>query len=85
MDFKCLGKKNVIVINGGTNDFDIRVFNVNKNRMAVMTKFMLKYNNTNIILVNIPYMSRYDLVTDSKVNLEIQAIITCGCCGTRSQ
>jgi hypothetical protein len=29
MEFKCLGKKDVIVINGGTNDFDI--FSINKN------------------------------------------------------
>jgi hypothetical protein len=35
----------------------------------MMTKFMLKYNNANIILVNIQY--RYDLAKDSKVNLEI--------------
>jgi hypothetical protein len=38
----------------------------------MMTKFMLKYNNTNIILVTIPH--RYDLAKDSDFNLEIQAI-----------
>jgi hypothetical protein len=65
-----LEKKDVIVINGGT--YDIDKFSINRNRIiVVMTEFMLKYNNTNIILVNIPH--RYDFATDSKVNLEIQA------------
>jgi hypothetical protein len=32
---------------------------------------MLKYNNTNIIIVQIP--QRYDLANDSRTNLEIQA------------
>jgi hypothetical protein len=37
----------------------------------MMTQFIQKYNNTNIIVVNIPH--RYDLAKDSKINLEIQA------------
>ena len=37
----------------------------------MMTNFMLKYNNTNIITVNIPH--RHDLANDSKTNLEVQA------------
>jgi lysophospholipase L1-like esterase len=37
----------------------------------MMTQFMQKYNNTNIIVVNIPH--RHDLAKDSKTNLEIQA------------
>jgi ABC-type uncharacterized transport system auxiliary subunit len=32
---------------------------------------MQKYNNTNIIVVNIPH--RHDLAKDSRINLEIQA------------
>ena len=35
---------------------------------------MQKYSNTNIILVNIP--QRHDLVKDSRINLEIQALST---------
>jgi hypothetical protein len=66
MEFKCLGKKDVIIITGGS--YDIDTFSINRNRIVVMmTEFMLKYNNTNIILVNIPH--RYDLANDSKVNL----------------
>jgi len=36
-----------------------------------MTKFMQKYNNTNIVFVNIP--QGHDLPKDSRINLEIQA------------
>jgi hypothetical protein len=42
-----------------------------KESVSVMTQFMQKYNNTNIIAVNIPH--RHDVAMDSKTNLEIQA------------
>jgi lysophospholipase L1-like esterase len=63
-------EKDVIVINGGANDIGS---NRNKtNRVLVkMTQFMQKYNNTNIIIVNIPH--RYDTDRNSMTNLEIQA------------
>jgi hypothetical protein len=89
MEFKCLGKKDVIVINGGS--YDIDKSNINRNRIVVMmTEFMLKYNNNNnnIVLGNIP--RRYVLAKDSKVNIEIQAIndklskiaVTYACCNS---
>jgi len=40
----------------------------------MMTQFMQKYNNTNIIFVNIP--QRHDLAKYSRTNLEIQAFNT---------
>jgi hypothetical protein len=42
MEFKCLGRKDVIVINGGTNDIDNN--STERNRVSVMmTQFMQKY------------------------------------------
>ena len=41
---------------------------------VMMTQFMQKYNNTNIIVVYIPH--RHDLAKDSRTNLEIQAFNT---------
>jgi hypothetical protein len=38
--------------------------------LAKMTQFMQTYNNTNIVIVCIPY--RYDLYKDSMTNLAIQ-------------
>jgi lysophospholipase L1-like esterase len=70
MEFKGVGRKDLIVINGGTSDIDNN--STERNRVAVMmTQLMQKYNNTNIIVVNIPY--RHDLAMDSRTNLEIQA------------
>jgi len=68
-EFKCLGKKDVIVVNGGTNDLDN---NTEKTKTALvhMLQFAQKYTNTNIITVNIPL--RHDLAMNSEINLEIQ-------------
>ena len=69
-DFKCLRRKDVIVINGGTNDID----NNSSKESGVpvkMTQFMQRYNNNNIIAVNIPH--RYDLDKDPMTNSGIQA------------
>jgi len=48
MEFKCLGKKNITVVNGGTNDLDN---NSEKRKSALvhMLQFAQKYENTNII------------------------------------
>ena len=69
MEFKCLGKKGVIVVNGGTNDLEI---NSEKRKSALvhMLQFSQKYVNTNVIMVNTPL--RRNLATDSQINLEIQ-------------
>jgi hypothetical protein len=70
MELQCLGRKDIIVINGGTND--INNVSSKRNKISVMmTQFIQKYNNTNIVVVNIPH--RYDLAKDSRTNLEIQA------------
>ena len=60
----------MIVINGGTNDTD-NISNKKSGVLVKMTQFMLRYNNTNIIAVNISH--RYDLDKDSITNSEIQA------------
>jgi hypothetical protein len=67
MDFKCLGKKDISVINGGTNDLDN---NSEKCAFVHMLQFVQKYVNTNIIMLNTPL--RHDLALDSRVNFEIQ-------------
>jgi glutathione peroxidase-family protein len=70
MEFMCLGKKDVIVINEGTNNIGSN--NIKRNGILVMmTQFMQKYNNTKLIVVNIPH--RHYLAKDSRTNLEIQA------------
>ena len=73
MEFECLGRKDVIVINGGTNDIDNNGTKIN-GVSVMMTQFMQKYSNTNIIVVNIPH--RHDLVKDYRTNLKIQVFNT---------
>ena len=58
------------MINGGTNDISSQRNQINRN-LVKMTQFMQKYNNTNIIVVNIPHT--YDMDRNSVTNLEIQA------------
>jgi len=69
MEFKLLGKKEIIVINGGTNDLDN---NSEKRKSALvhMLQFAQKYVNTNIIMVNTSL--RHDLAMDSQISFEIQ-------------
>ena len=69
----CLKRKDVIVINGGTNYISNNSTKRNET-LVMVTQFMQKCNNTNIIFVNIP--QRYDLEKDSRTNLEIQAFNT---------
>jgi lysophospholipase L1-like esterase len=70
-DFKCLGKKDVIVINGGANDIGSKRNQTNR-VLVKMAQFMQKHINSNIIVVNIPH--RYDMDRNSVTNLEIQAV-----------
>jgi len=70
MEFMSLGRKDAIVINGGTNDIGNNSSKINGS-LVMMPQFMQKYNNTNMIFVNIP--QRHDLAKDSRTNLEIQA------------
>ena len=64
-----LGKSDVIVINGGSNDIEEANGRVN-GILNLMVHFVQKYTNTNIVLVNIPY--RHDLRKHDKKNLCIQ-------------
>jgi hypothetical protein len=64
-----LGKKDVIIINGDSNNIGNKA---NRNGIIVrVTQFIQNHNNTNVIVLNIPY--RHDLAKDSRPNLEIQA------------
>ena len=73
MEFMSLGRKDAFVMNEGTNDTGNN--GTKRNETSVMTtQFMQKYNNTNIIFVNIP--QRHDLAKDSRTNVEIQAFKT---------
>ena len=67
--FKDLEKSDVIVINGGANDVNLRRSQT-INAVGNMARFVQQYNNTNIILVNI--LHRYDLDKTSVINSEIQ-------------
>jgi hypothetical protein len=53
MEFMSPGRKDAIVINGGTNVIGDNSTKRNET-LVMMTQFMQKYNNTNIIFVNIP-------------------------------
>jgi hypothetical protein len=70
-EFKKLGNNDVIVVSGGTNDMDNNCDKGSK-VLKKMTKFMQSYNNTNIVIMNIPH--RYDLEKNSKINLKIQKV-----------
>jgi lysophospholipase L1-like esterase len=70
-DFKCVGKIDVIVINGGANDIGSKRNQTNR-VLVKIAQFMQKHTNTDIIDVNIPH--RYDMDRNSVTNLEIQAI-----------
>jgi len=69
MEFMSLGRKDAIVIKGGTNDIGNNSTKRNET-LVMMTQFMQKYNNTNIIFVNIP--QRHDFAKYSRTNLKIR-------------
>jgi len=69
-NFKGLGKSDVIVINGGSNDIDKGNYKVNA-ILILLVHFIQKYSNTNIVIVNIPH--RHDLLKVDKTNICIQA------------
>jgi len=66
----CQGRKDILVINGGTNDSD-KNSTKRSGILVMMTQCMQKYNNTDIIIINIP--PRHDLACACKTNLAIQA------------
>lgn len=68
-----LRKKDVIVINGGSNNISNN--NANRNEIFILlTQFIQKYSNTNIIVINIPL--RHGHAKDFRTNSEIQAFNT---------
>ena len=69
-DFIGLGKSDVIILNRGANDVSL-VRSQTINSVRNMACFAQKYDNTNIIIVNIPH--RHDLDRTSEINTEIQA------------
>ena len=64
------GTNDVIIINGGTNDLNKPNFR-ETGILAKMINFILKYNNTNILIVNLPH--RYDQANSSQTNHFIHA------------
>ena len=62
---KVLGKKDMIVISGGTNGIDINS-NKGSDGLLKMTKFIQAYNNTKIVIMSIPH--RFNLEIDSRIN-----------------
>jgi lysophospholipase L1-like esterase len=69
-ELKCLGKNDVTFIRGGSNDID-RSNSKESGILALMIHFIQKYNNTNIIILNIPH--RHNLANVAKINSCIQA------------
>ena len=69
-ELNCLGTNDVIIINGGTNDLNKPNFR-ETGILARMINFILKYNNTNIFIVNLPH--RYDQAKSSQTNHLIHA------------
>jgi hypothetical protein len=67
---KGLGISDFIVINGGSNDIDKPSRHINV-VLSKLIRFVTKYNNTNILMVTMPF--RHDLAPSSKTNVDIQA------------
>ena len=68
-ELQCLGKKDIIVVNGGSNDLDNNT-EKRSSALSYMFQFAQKYMNTNIIMLNIPL--RHDSAMNPQINLEIQ-------------
>jgi len=69
-ELKSLGKSDVIVINGRSNDTDKPGCNINV-ILSKLIHFIMNYNNTNILMVTMPF--RHDLAPTSKINVFIRA------------
>ena len=63
-ELESLGKSDVLVVTGGANDIDVTNVKVN-DILAPMIHFVLKYANTNVIIVNIPH--RHGLENVAKI------------------
>jgi hypothetical protein len=60
LEFKCLGRKDLIVINGASNDLANNP-GEDKSALLCLLKFAQKYANTNVLMLNVPI--RYDPLT----------------------
>jgi hypothetical protein len=68
IEFNCLGKKDLIVVNGGSNDL-INNSEEDKSALSSLLKFAHKYANTNVLMLNVPI--RYDSLTNYRTNYDI--------------
>jgi lysophospholipase L1-like esterase len=83
-DFKCLGKKDVIVINGGVNDIGSKR-NQTNGVLVKTAQFMQKHNNTNIIVVkyigvrvgSIVYMKRLGIKEAVRAKMAVVTRLLC--------
>jgi hypothetical protein len=71
IEFKCLGRKDFIVINGGSNDLANSSTN-DKSALPCLLKFAQKYPNTNVLMLNVPI--RYDPLTNYRTNQDIMSV-----------
>ena len=68
-EFKCLGRKDLLVISGGSNDLANNP-GVDKSALLCLLKFVQKYANTNVPMLNVPI--RYDPLTNYRTNHNIK-------------
>jgi hypothetical protein len=68
IEFKCLGSKDFIVINGGSNDL-AKIPTDNTSALSCLLKFGQKYPNTNVLMLNVPV--RCDPITNYRTNQDI--------------
>jgi hypothetical protein len=68
MEFQCLGRKDLIVVNGGSNDLANNSED-DKSALSCLLKFAQKYANTNVLMLSIPI--RYDPLTNYRTNHDI--------------
>ena len=61
MEFKCLGSKDLIVVNGGSNDL-ANNHKEDKSALSCLLKFAQNYANTNVLMLNVPVRQTIELI-----------------------
>jgi hypothetical protein len=69
MEFKCLGRNDFIVVNGGANDLASNSVE-DKSALPCLLKFAQKYANTHVLMLNVPI--RYDSLTNYRSTYDIK-------------
>ena len=69
MEFKCLGSKDLIVVNGGSNDLANNQ-KEDKRALPCLLKFAQNYAKTNVLMLNVPI--RYDPLTNFRTDCDIK-------------